>query len=418
MNQVVRRILIAVVVLIGGFLTLRLLDLLLVWSLYSWFFQTIRNASGMPDTLNGAFSIWLVAITLMLLPTFFSVLFWKRDPKKVALIVTAVSAWLVVVYFLSLPKEGRFFNPMTGKAMYRYSYTPDGKIDFFPPGYNFHPRYGTKLELVTPELVKEMDRKAEEEKAAREREEKRLKEVAAQEKERERQAAETALRLAQKEQELAQQRAQEKERQRQLTEAVEARERERRRQLTEAVAEQEMEWQKKEVEREAPDPVAAIAWGYVDRGLAAQRKKPEIQSSGLISRRVTVNRNRPPLEALLATGRKQDTARVVVEEMPQGEGRNVEVFFFTLGRHISHSELIEEYESRGLKPADPYSLAAVNEHEPSFAETHPNVTGWKNSRGWQCFAAFHCDFSKRDVSVGRSVKDGFGGRWWYAGLRK
>lgn len=209
MNQAVRRILIAVAVLVGGFLTLRLLDLLMVWSLYSWFFQTIRNASGMPDTLNGAFSIWLVAITLMLLPTFFSVLFWRRNPKKVALVVTAVSAWLVVVYFLSLPKEGRFFNPMTGKAMYLYFITPEGKIELFPLGYKFHPRYGTKLEWVTPELVKEMDRKAVEEKAAREREEKRLKEVAAQEKEREKQAAETALKLVQKEQELIQQRAQE-----------------------------------------------------------------------------------------------------------------------------------------------------------------------------------------------------------------
>lgn len=170
MNETVRRILVGVAVVIGGFLAFRLLNLLMVWSLYSWFFQMIKSAAGIPDTLNGAFSIWLVAITVLLLPTFFSILFWKRDPKKVALIVGAISAWLVVVYFISQPKEGRFFNPMTGQAMYRYSPTPEGKIDLFPLGYKFHPRYGNELQLVTPHLVREMDKKAAEEKTRQEQE--------------------------------------------------------------------------------------------------------------------------------------------------------------------------------------------------------------------------------------------------------
>lgn len=197
MNPTIRRIVLVLAVVVGGFLTIRLMNFLMVWSLYSWFFQTIRSASGMPDTLNGAFSIWFVAITLMLLPTFFSVLFFKSSPRKVMTIAAAVSAWLVLVYFMSLPQEGRFFNPMTGQAMYRYARTSDGKIDLFPLGYNFHPRYGTKLELVTPEVVKEIDLKTAEAIAEQERE-----------KERQKQVAEVALQLVQKEQELVQQRAQ------------------------------------------------------------------------------------------------------------------------------------------------------------------------------------------------------------------
>lgn len=258
MNQAIRRTLIIAGVIVGGFLTIRLLDLLMVWSLYSWFFQTIRNASGMPDSLNGAFSIWLVAITLMLLPTFISVVFWKRSPKKVFIVVGAVSAWLLISYFMSLPKEGRFFNPMTGQPMYRYARTSDGRIDLFPLGYSFHPKYGTKLKMVTPELIEEMDRKVEEKKVAEERE-----------KERQRQATENALKLAQQEQELAQKRAQAKEQeereaqsklQLKYREQELARERERKR-----------ERRKQETKKEEPDPIAAIAKGYIDRGLAAQR---------------------------------------------------------------------------------------------------------------------------------------------------
>jgi peptidyl-prolyl cis-trans isomerase A (cyclophilin A) len=228
-NKIIRRIVTVIAVVVGGFLAFQLLDLLMVWSLYSWFFQTIRSLSGMPDTLNGAFSIWLVAITLMLLPIFFSVLFWKRDLKKVLLVVSTVSAWLVIVYFISLPQEGRFFNPMTGQTMYSYARTPDGKIDLFPLGYKFHPRYGIKLELMTPEVVREMDRKVTEAIAAKEREQQRQEAevVAAQERERQRQANEAAaaqvrereereaqakLQPAQREQELAQQRARVKER--------------------------------------------------------------------------------------------------------------------------------------------------------------------------------------------------------------
>jgi hypothetical protein len=166
----------------------------------------------------------------MLLPTFFSMIFWKRNPKKVMLIVGAVSCWIVVVYFISQPQEGRFFNPMTGQAMYRYARTSDNKIDLFPLGYKFHPRYGTRLESVTPEVVREIDRRAAEAVAAQE-----------QEKERQRQATASAL-LAQKEQELAQQREQAREREEKETLVAQEREKaEVDRKAAEAAAAQERE---------------------------------------------------------------------------------------------------------------------------------------------------------------------------------
>jgi len=104
---------------------------------------------------------------------------------------------------------------MTGQAMYRYSQTPDGKIDLFPMGYKFHPRHGNKLELVTPNLIKDMDRKAMEAVAAQKREQERQRQILVQK------AAEEVA-------------AQERERQRQTAEAITAQERERQRQTAEA----------------------------------------------------------------------------------------------------------------------------------------------------------------------------------------
>ncbi|MEK7628964.1 MAG: hypothetical protein AAB394_00375 [Patescibacteria group bacterium] len=227
MNPVVRRVLTIVTIVLAGFLILQLASVLMAMSIYSWFFQTIRNASGMPDALNGAISIWLVAIVLMLLPTFFSAIFFRKTLKKVLIVAGALSGWVLIVYFMSLPKEGQFFNPMTGQTMYRYARSPDGKIDLFPLGYKFHPRYGTELELVTPEIIKEIDRKATEAVMNQEKEqerqrlmnlnlqnaqrEKELAQQRAEASERREKEARAKLQFSQREKELAQQRAEAKE---------------------------------------------------------------------------------------------------------------------------------------------------------------------------------------------------------------
>jgi hypothetical protein len=91
--------------------------------------------------------------------------------------------------------------------------------------------------------------------------------------------------------------------------------------------------------------------------------------------------------------------------------------FFKLNRYVSDADLDKEYELRGLKPADPYSLAAVNEDDPAFADDHPNGTHWKDGDGNWCYAVFRRWFDERDVFVSRDG-NGWDDGWWFAGLRK
>ncbi len=139
--------------------------------------------------------------------------------------------------------------------------------------------------------------------------------------------------------------------------------------------------------------------------------------SEMFSRWVTVDRDRSPQAALDATGRRQYVNHEVVDVVPRGNGREAEVFFFKPGRSISDTELEEEYKIRGLKPADPFTLAAVNEADPAFADTHPNGTHWQDADSNWCYAVFRRWSGGRNVGVGRDGDDWDGG-WWFAGLRE
>ncbi|MBU0597887.1 hypothetical protein KKF61_02725 [Patescibacteria group bacterium] len=139
--------------------------------------------------------------------------------------------------------------------------------------------------------------------------------------------------------------------------------------------------------------------------------------SNMIVRKVKVDRTRTSQEALDVTGRKQYTDDDVVKSMPNGKGDETEVIFFKVGRTISDDDLEKEYELRGLVPADPYSLCAVNGNDPAFADEHPNGTHWKDSNGKWCFASFDRWSDERGVSVGRS-DSGWYVRCWFAGVRK
>lgn len=144
--------------------------------------------------------------------------------------------------------------------------------------------------------------------------------------------------------------------------------------------------------------------------------------SELIVRKVRVNRRRTPQEALDATGRSQHTDKEVVDSMPKGEGDEVEVVFFKpdlsqRNGYISDDDLEKEYELLGLKPADPISVAAVNEADPAFADEKPHGTHWKDAKGNWCFASFGCWVSGRRVRVRRFGGDWLG-LWWFAGLPK
>lgn len=151
----------------------------------------------------------------------------------------------------------------------------------------------------------------------------------------------------------------------------------------------------------------------------AVRKRVEMFVN-IAVRVVCVNRNRKPQEAIRATGRCEYLDDQVVSAMPCGEGEIAEVVFFKpdlseKNGHISDDDLEREYESRGLIPIDPYSLSAVNEDDPAFADDHPNAIHWKDSGRW-CYAAFDRWCGERSVRVSRS--NDWGGRWWFAGARK
>ena len=144
--------------------------------------------------------------------------------------------------------------------------------------------------------------------------------------------------------------------------------------------------------------------------------------SNLIVRTDKVNRSRSQQEAIEATGRAQYTDRKVVDAMPKGEGDEVEVVFFKpdlsqRNGFISDDDLEKEFELCGLKPADPVSVAAVNEADPAFADEKPNGTHWKDAKGNWCYATFRRWFGGREVRVRRDGSD-WDDYWWFAGVRK
>lgn len=144
--------------------------------------------------------------------------------------------------------------------------------------------------------------------------------------------------------------------------------------------------------------------------------------SNLIVRTAKVNRGRSQQEAINATGRAQYTDRKVVDSMPRGEGDEVEIVFFKpdlseRNGFISDDDLEREFELRGLKPADPISVAAVNEADPAFADQIPHGTHWKDANGIWCCATFCHWRGKRLVIVYRIDSDWLA-YWWFAGVRK
>ncbi len=141
-----------------------------------------------------------------------------------------------------------------------------------------------------------------------------------------------------------------------------------------------------------------------------------------IAVKVKVNRRRSQQHAIEATGHTQYTDRKVVDSMPKGEGDEVEVVFFKpdlseRNGFISDDDLEKEFELRGLKPADPISVAAVNEADPTFVEDKPVCTHWKDTEGNWCYATFVLWLGKREVSIGRNG-DGWFEHWRFAGVRK
>lgn len=161
--------------------------------------------------------------------------------------------------------------------------------------------------------------------------------------------------------------------------------------------------------------------GLAGEMLAVLRRRVEAISN-IIVRKVTVNRTRSAQDALKATGRVMYTDSAVVEAVPSGEGEEAEICLFKLdlskrGGWISDDDLEKEFDLRGLKPVDPFALAALNEADPAFADEKPNATHWKDVQGNWCYAIFDRWGGERSVGVVR-----YGSDWcddyWFAGVRK
>ena len=155
--KTVKLVLLAALAAGSTWLTFRLLDWIMIWGIYSWFFQTFRITAGLTDTINGAVSIWFTVISLLLIPMAISLIFHRKNTRKMLIIAGAVSGWLIVVYFISQPRPGQYFNPITGQPKYQYIRMADGKIDLYPMGYKFHPKYGTQLQSLTPNIIKNLE---------------------------------------------------------------------------------------------------------------------------------------------------------------------------------------------------------------------------------------------------------------------
>ena len=161
--------------------------------------------------------------------------------------------------------------------------------------------------------------------------------------------------------------------------------------------------------------------GLAGEMLAVLRRRVEAVSKRIV-RKIGVIRNRSAQEALKATGRAQYRTGEVVNAMPNGENAEEEIFLFKLdlskrGGWISDNDLMKEFDLRGLKPVDPFALAALNEADPDFADEKPNATHWKDADGNWCYAVFGRWDGERRVYVCR-YDEGLDDRYCVAGVRK
>ncbi len=150
--------------------------------------------------------------------------------------------------------------------------------------------------------------------------------------------------------------------------------------------------------------------------LAVIREQTKVVS-GIITRRAKVDLTRSPQDCLKATGRNLYANDEVVANMTKGKSGEANVVFFKSDRCMSDDQLEKEYEKQGLVPVDPYSLSAINEADPFFADKYPNGTHWKDSDGMWCSAAFSRWNGGWIVDVDR-INIGWYGPWWFGGLRK
>ena len=139
---------------------------------------------------------------------------------------------------------------------------------------------------------------------------------------------------------------------------------------------------------------------------------------------VKVEGARTPRQILEWTGCSVKADDAVLATMPHGSGDKAHLYLFHVGRPLDGGEMDNEYEIRGLVPADPYTLAAFNQINPEFVEEHPNATYWRDSDGKPSCILFDEWHHHRFVNVSKDERTErgdekvFGSRLWFAGLPK
>lgn len=130
---------------------------------------------------------------------------------------------------------------------------------------------------------------------------------------------------------------------------------------------------------------------------------------------------------IVATNRRnnlREGMQSLLSSMPRCEGREVRVHFFLPDERLYTrvglpcSEVERLYHLLGLVP-DPYAVAAVNEHDPVFADSHTNVCQWVVGGVFTAldFGHSHTLSKDRYVSLARDAYP-----WprniWFGGTRK
>ena len=160
--------------------------------------------------------------------------------------------------------------------------------------------------------------------------------------------------------------------------------------------------------------------------LTTLRSELEI-GSGTFTRKVRVDRTSDPIKVLEDTSCHQTVEAEVLQSMPRAEGNHeeVEVVFFNLGhwddfrKDFSFETISNEYDKRGLRPVDPYTLAEANKWNTlRQLLIHVNhETFWRDAEGNWCVMAFEHGTRVHKVHVKRSEIPMWTARW-YAGVKK
>ncbi|MBX4195417.1 hypothetical protein KW796_00465 [Candidatus Parcubacteria bacterium] len=106
----------------------------------------------------------------------------------------------------------------------------------------------------------------------------------------------------------------------------------------------------------------------------------------------------------------------MIEAMPRGRAKKIEAYFFRLGYEMDIHEVKYKYKVHGLRPLDPYSLAAINAHDQDFADECNNATYWEVEAqdGWRSLAFHGGPKDRMATLVSRQRR--WEGSWWFAGI--